>query len=69
MPNKKSISRDMLIGEITSKYPEVIPILVDHGLHCMGCHVATWESLEQGAAAHGINVDKVLDDLNKKIGK
>lgn len=67
MSNKKPISKDMQIGEIISKYPKVIPTLINHGLHCIGCHVATWETLEQGAAGHGINVKKLVKELNKKI--
>ncbi|HNT30200.1 MAG TPA: hypothetical protein PKL83_04590 [bacterium] len=33
--------------------------MMRHGLHCIGCHVATWESLEQGALAHGLAPEKV----------
>ena len=63
----KIIRRDMLIGEIVKKYPQSIEILLEHGLQCIGCHVATWETLEQGAKGHGIDVDKLVEDLNKKI--
>jgi hybrid cluster-associated redox disulfide protein len=36
-----------------------------HGLHCVGCHVSAFESIEEGAMAHGIDVDALVADLNK----
>ena len=62
----KKIEKNMLIGDLIKKYPESISTMLEHGIHCIGCHVATWETIEQGASSHGINVDKLVDDLNKK---
>ncbi len=65
---KKKITKTMSLGEIAIKHPESVDILMKYGLHCIGCSVATWESLEQGAMAHGIegkNLDKMLKELNK----
>ncbi len=68
MPKKKEIiTKDMLIGDVVKKYPKSAEIMAKHGLHCIGCHVATWESLEQGAAGHGIDVKRLIDDLNKNL--
>jgi len=64
---KEKITKDMLIGEIVKKHPQSVQIMLEHGLHCVGCHVATWETLEQGAAGHGINVNKLVDELNKSV--
>ncbi len=63
---KENITKGMVIGEIVKQHPDSIRIMGEHGLHCVGCHVATWETLEQGASAHGIDVDKLLKELNKK---
>ncbi len=68
MPNKKTtITKDMLIGDIVNKYPQSVEIMLGHGMQCIGCHVATWETLEQGAAGHGINVNQLVEDINKKL--
>ncbi len=67
MPVKKRVTKDMLIGDVVKKYPRSVEIMLEHGMQCIGCHVATWESLEQGASSHGIDVDKLIEDLNKKI--
>lgn len=59
----------MTIGEVISNYPETIPIFMKHGLHCIGCHVAEWESIEQGAIGHGIEIKTLIEELNNIIIK
>ena len=64
----QKITKDMTLGEIAGKYPKAVDILMKYGLHCIGCSVAVWETLEQGAAAHGITskkLDELLEELNK----
>ncbi len=62
-----SITKDNTIEEIVSKYPETMLVFMKHGLHCVGCHVSAFESIEQGAEAHGIDVDALVADLNKVV--
>jgi len=62
-----NITKDNTIEEIVAKYPETMMVFMKHGLHCVGCHVAAFESIEQGAEAHGINVDALVADLNKVV--
>lgn len=59
-----SITKEMPIGEIVQKYPQTVRVFLKHGLMCVGCAAARFENLEQGAVAHGINVDALLQDLN-----
>ena len=66
---QQKVTKDMLIGDIVQRYPEAVQVMLEAGLHCVGCHVATWETLEQGAAGHGIDPDKLVDEINKKVGK
>jgi len=63
------ITKKMSIGEVVSQNPETIEVFQKHGLHCMGCAIAHFEDIEQGASAHGIDTDKLVEDLNKKIEK
>ncbi len=62
---KQLISKDMPIGDVVEKYPETAEVMFRHGMHCIGCHVAQFETVEQGAAAHGIDVGKFLKELNE----
>ena len=66
------ITKDMLLGDIVSKYPEATEAMLKHGLHCMGCHVSFYETLEQGALVHGMSpkeVDKMLAEMNALVKK
>ena len=51
----EKISKDMTLGEVIQKYPEVVSIMLKYDLHCVGCHVAAYETLEQGALGHGMD--------------
>jgi hybrid cluster-associated redox disulfide protein len=64
------ITKGMTLGDIISKYPETMEIMMKYGLHCIGCHVAAWESLEQGAKAHGMsdkNIESMLKEMNEMV--
>ncbi|MBC7963080.1 MAG: DUF1858 domain-containing protein [Steroidobacteraceae bacterium] len=58
------ITRDMTFFEVMRTYPESVQVLQKYHLGCVGCMGAQNESLEQGANAHGIDVDALLKDLN-----
>ena len=58
------ITKDMPISDVVKKHPETIPVFMKHGLHCIGCAVAAFESVGEGAAAHGIEVEALVPDLN-----
>lgn len=66
---KQLITKDMPISEVVQKYPETAEVMFRHGMHCIGCHVSAFETVEQGAIAHGINVDKLMQDINKSVKK
>lgn len=54
------ITKDMTIGEIIAAQPDVIPVLMSAGMHCLGCPASQAESLEDAAAVHGINIDELM---------
>ena len=62
------INKKMSIEEVVRKHPESIVIFERHGLGCVGCQAALFESIEQGAEVHGISVDALIADLNKEVG-
>jgi hybrid cluster-associated redox disulfide protein len=59
------ITKEMPIGDVVKSHPETVPVFMQHGLHCIGCAVAAFESIAEGAAAHGIDVEALVGDLNK----
>jgi hybrid cluster-associated redox disulfide protein len=62
-----TITKDMPIGEVVQNYPQTIEVFLKHGLMCFGCAIARFENVEQGAAAHGISVDALMNDLNAAV--
>jgi len=65
---KDIITKNMSFAEIMQKHPDAAMMLIEKGMHCMGCGMAAYETLEQGAAMHGINANKLVKELNKKLG-
>jgi hybrid cluster-associated redox disulfide protein len=58
------ITKDMTFFEVMRTHPESVAVLRKYNLGCIGCMGAQNESLEQGATAHGIDVDALVKDLN-----
>jgi len=61
------IEKQMPIGQIVKKYPETRSTFERHGLGCVGCRAALFESVEQGAEVHGIDVNALIADLNRQV--
>lgn len=58
------ITKDMTIGELIVANPDCAPILLEAGMHCLGCPSAQMETLEEAAAVHGFDVNELLVKLN-----
>jgi hybrid cluster-associated redox disulfide protein len=58
------ITKDMTFHEVMQKSPEVVKVLGSFNLGCVGCMGAVNETLEQGATAHGLDVEDLLTALN-----
>ena len=63
-----AITKDMSILEVVQKYPATVDVFVNAGMGCLGCAAAHFENIEQGAMAHGIDVDQLVKDLNTVVG-
>jgi len=61
------ITKDMIIHDIIQVSPDLIPVLLESGMHCIGCPSAQGESLEEACMVHGIPVDEVVTALNAKL--
>lgn len=65
-----SISRESKIGDVVKEYPDAAQIMLSYGLHCVGCHVASWETIEQGCRGHGMPeemIDELVEEVNAFI--
>jgi hybrid cluster-associated redox disulfide protein len=61
------ITKDMSIIEVVQQYPATVEVFRRYGMGCFGCAAARFENIEQGANAHGIDVDALVADLNKAL--
>jgi hybrid cluster-associated redox disulfide protein len=61
----KKISKDMTFAELIIQDRAAAEKLADKGLFCGGCPMAQFETLEDGARAHGLDIDDLLKELNK----
>ena len=59
-----AITKDMTIGEILVTKPEVAPILMESGMHCLGCPASQGESLEEAAMVHGMDIDALMEKIS-----
>ena len=60
-----AITKDMVIGEILRSHPEAAEILMTFGMGCVVCPSSQMETLEQAAMVHGLDLEKLLQELNK----
>lgn len=63
------ITKDMIISDVVRDYPELATVFLEHGLHCVGCAIAQFDTIEAGALSHGIHPDYLLKDLNARAAK
>ena len=61
----RKISKDMIIADLVKIDQNIVPILMRAGMHCIGCPSAQGESLEEAAMVHGLNIEALIEALNK----
>ncbi len=59
------IEKTTTIGEILQEAPEKAEILLEAGMHCLGCPASQMESIEEACEVHGIDADELVEKLNK----
>ena len=63
----QAVTGEMLMGDILRQYPEAAPILMNCGMHCLGCPSSQMESLSDACAVHGLDINAVLDAVNSHL--
>ncbi len=58
------VTKEMIIGDIIRIDQGIIPILMQAGMHCVGCPSAQGESLEEACMVHGMEVSGLIDNIN-----
>lgn len=58
------ITKEMRVNEILDLNSDLIDVFIAHDLPCLGCPGASMETLQEAAESHGVDLDKLLEDLN-----
>lgn len=58
------VSKTMTIGELLQAAPQAAPILMEVGMHCLGCPSAQMETLEEAAMVHGLDAELLVEKVN-----
>lgn len=62
-----AITKEMGIVDVVQQWPQTAQILMEHGMGCLGCAAAHFENIEQGASAHGIDIEALMKALNESV--
>lgn len=62
------VTKQSLIGDILDADRNTAPYFLEMGMHCLGCPSARGESIEQACAVHGVDVNVLVEKLNKHFG-
>ena len=60
-----AVTKEMTIGEILRVKPEVAPVLMEMGMHCLGCPMSRGESIEEACEVHGVKCEDIVAKINK----
>lgn len=58
------INKDMTIGKLLEIAPEKADILLNAGMHCLGCPASQAETIAEACEVHGIDVEELIKQLN-----
>jgi len=61
------IMKDTMIAQILIEAPEITPMFQEIGMHCIGCAMASTETVEEACMVHGIDADSFVERLNKRM--
>jgi hybrid cluster-associated redox disulfide protein len=65
--SEKPITRDTLVQQIVDEHPATVLVFVRHGLHCPGCYMAPFHTVEDSARAYAVSIDPLVRDLNRAV--
>lgn len=64
-----SITKDMTISQAIAIDQNIIPVLLEIGMHCIGCPSAQAETLEEAAMVHGLDPEDLMNKIQAQVGE
>ena len=61
------ITKDMIIGDVLDKHPELADSFFAIGMHCLGCPASRGETIAEACSVHGVDCEEFLAKLNSLV--
>lgn len=61
------VTKDTMIGDLLQINQNVAPLLLNIGMHCLGCPSSQMETIEEAAMVHGLDPDDLVVEINTFI--
>ena len=58
------VTKDTMIGELLQIDENVAPMLLNIGMHCLGCPSSQMETIAEAAMVHGMDIDDLVVEIN-----
>jgi hybrid cluster-associated redox disulfide protein len=66
--SSNTVTRGMLMGDVVNKYPAAAQVMLEYGLHCVGCFANQFDTVEVGCKVHGM-LDEEIDELLLRVNE
>lgn len=57
------IGPQALVSAVLEHWPQTIPVFLEHGMACVGCPMAAFETLEEAAAIYGLDPARLIEEM------
>jgi hybrid cluster-associated redox disulfide protein len=62
---REMVNTDEMVAALLTRHPRAARVLVNHGMHCVGCAIARFETLAEVCAVYGVPVEHILNELRE----
>ena len=63
---REMVNTDDMVSALLIRHPRAARVLLNHGMHCVGCAIARFETLAEACAVYGVPVEGLLDELRER---
>ena len=67
-PKTKELTKNILMSDLVFAHPKVAEVLMDYGLHCIGCVANSFDTVEMGAKVHGMS-DEEINEMMVRVNE
>ena len=65
----KPVLDDMSMDEIMREWPAAIRVVLDHGMLCVGCPIASFHTIDDAVREHALDGERFRHDMELAVGR